>query len=301
MRLQAIFLLLTRSYMMKPVRADLNNVTSQIVAVMFADVAYDIPLKGLIPPSTVGAVDVVIRNSCQQSISYRVDKDNALFVEFNDTHEGRYDSMEFSFVLNPSEESSLLNQPSNYRYTLVSGKFRSCILSACIIIYVVDSNAGLIDAMYNSNAFHNFEHASHVTMSIVKLLSRIVKPSDRERGAAESSLHDRSYGITSDPLTQFACAFCGLIHDADHPGVPNAQLIKEDADMGSRYKERSVAEQNSQWLCFNLLSEDRFSNLRRVLFASNEDQARFRGLVVSSVMATDIVDKDLKELRNGRW
>jgi hypothetical protein len=33
-----------------------------------------------------------------------------------------------------------------------------------------------IAAMYQDNPFHNFEHASHVTLSVVKLLSRIVAP-----------------------------------------------------------------------------------------------------------------------------
>jgi hypothetical protein len=34
----------------------------------------------------------------------------------------------------------------------------------------------IIATMYRDNPFHNFEHASHVTMSVVKLLSRIVAP-----------------------------------------------------------------------------------------------------------------------------
>ena len=59
------------------------------------------------------------------------------------------------------------------------------------------------------------EHASHVTLSIIKLLSRIVKPSGKSK---EMSISDHSYGITNDPLTHFAVAFCGLVHDADHPG-----------------------------------------------------------------------------------
>ena len=71
-------------------------------------------------------------------------------------------------------------------------------------------------------------------MSVVKLLSRIVAPSDlmddeidkKKRGTrvSISVLHDHTYGITSDPLTQFACVLSALIHDADHPGVPNAQV-----------------------------------------------------------------------------
>jgi len=106
-----------------------------------------------------------------------------------------------------------------------------------------------IAAIYNDNPFHNFEHASHVTMSVVKLLSRIVAPSDIEgdENMAETgkTLHDHTYGITSDPLTQFACVFSALIHDADHSGVPNAQLVKESTHIAKYYNGKSVAEQNS--------------------------------------------------------
>ena len=132
-----------------------------------------------------------------------------------------------------------------------------------------------IATLYNNNPFHNFEHASHVTMSILKLLSRIVKPSQRDR-SSQLSLEDFSYGITSDPLTHFAVAFVGLIHDMDHPGVPNNQMIKEDPILGARFEERSVAEQNSLRQAFDLLTSDDYVNLRGVLFGCNEDQNRFR-------------------------
>ena len=33
-----------------------------------------------------------------------------------------------------------------------------------------------ISVMYKQNAFHNFDHASHVVMSVIKLLGRIVAP-----------------------------------------------------------------------------------------------------------------------------
>jgi hypothetical protein len=101
-----------------------------------------------------------------------------------------------------------------------------------------------IAEMYRDNAFHNFEHASHVLMSVTKLMSRIVSPAHLDVDSPES-LHDQSFGITSDPLTQFACAFSALIHDVDHTGVPNAQLIKEDNEIAGYYNNRSVAEQNS--------------------------------------------------------
>ena len=65
-----------------------------------------------------------------------------------------------------------------------------------------------IAMMYRRNPFHNFEHASHVTMSTTKLLSRIVAPDIQVSGKSDEEcdkvLHDHTYGITSSPLTQFA-------------------------------------------------------------------------------------------------
>ena len=70
--------------------------------------------------------------------------------------------------------------------------------------------------MYHDNPFHNFEHASHVTMSITKLMSRIVAPTvsfdETSQNHDASAMHDHTYGITSDPLTQLAVIISGIIH-----------------------------------------------------------------------------------------
>jgi hypothetical protein len=165
-----------------------------------------------------------------------------------------------------------------------------------------------VSAMYRNNPFHNFEHASHVTMSVVKLLSRIVAPVDvvvsdgkNQKRSFASKLHDHTYCITSDPLTQFACVFSALIHDVDHSGVPNAQLVKENSKIATFYQGKSVAEQNSVDLAWDLLLDDSFKDLRAAIFATDVEKARFRQLVVNSVMATDIMDPDLKAIRNARW
>jgi hypothetical protein len=165
-----------------------------------------------------------------------------------------------------------------------------------------------IASMYRANPFHNFDHASHVLMSVIKLMSRIVAPSDllqktetQKKSKVAATLHDHTYGITSDPLTQLACAVSALIHDVDHTGVPNAQLVAEKTDVAERYKERSVAEQNSLDLAWNTLMEPQYTELRAAIFTNDSERGRFRQLVVNSVLATDIVDKELKELRNVRW
>ena len=106
-----------------------------------------------------------------------------------------------------------------------------------------------------------------------------------------SKMHDHTYGITSDPLTQFACAFSALIHDVDHPGVSNAQLVEENSVLAKIYKGKSVAEQNSVNLAYKLLSDCRFKNLWATIMTNTHEEARFRQLVVNSVMATDVIDE----------
>lgn len=59
----------------------------------------------------------------------------------------------------------------------------------------------LIASLYRDVPFHNFEHASHVTMSVTKLLSRIVAPDDviaaaedEDDAGVSKNLHDHTFG-----------------------------------------------------------------------------------------------------------
>jgi hypothetical protein len=142
-------------------------------------------------------------------------------------------------------------------------------------------------------------------MSATKILNRIVVPEnidyDREKNDVLLDLHDYTYGITSDPLTHFAVIFSALVHDVDHTGVPNGQLAKENPEMAALYRSKSIAEQNSVDLAWDLLVDPMYKDLLDCIAESEEERKRFRQLVVNSVMATDIFDKDMKELRNKRW
>jgi len=165
-----------------------------------------------------------------------------------------------------------------------------------------------IAAMYrDNNPFHNFEHASHVCMSTIKLLARIVAPHQASYGMKGTEisdnfdLHDNTYGITSDPLTQFAAVYAALIHDVDHPGVPNSTLVEEGDRLAVSYNNRSVAEQNSVDLAWDLLMQPDYEELRRVLYVNETEFKRFRQLVANMVMATDIMDKEMGAFRKARW
>jgi 3'5'-cyclic nucleotide phosphodiesterase len=172
----------------------------------------------------------------------------------------------------------------------------------------------MIANAYRTNPFHNFEHACHVTMSVSKLLMRIGNPnrdinptSGRELlWKADSDhpqriVHDNSHGITSDPITIFAIVLAAVIHDVDHRGVSNLQLIHEEKLVAERYRCQSVAEQNSFDIAWSLLASDPFVELRQYIFSTQDEVDRFRQVFVNAVLATDIMDKELNELRQQRW
>jgi len=135
--------------------------------------------------------------------------------------------------------------------------------------------------------FHNFEHAAHVTMSVTKLLSRIVAPKTTVGVEGREEHHRNTFGITSDPLTQIAAAFAAIIHDMNHPGVPNSQLIKEGNPLAAKYDGKSIAEQNSFDEAWKLFVSDDFKNLRRTICSTDTDLLHFRDLVLNMLMATD--------------
>lgn len=117
-----------------------------------------------------------------------------------------------------------------------------------------------------------------------------------------SDMHNFTHGITSDPLAQFAVVFGAMIHDCDHYGISNNQLIKEDSPIAKKYRQKSILEQNSVDLAWDLLMDkDSYGALQDVIFGNQSEYKRFRQVVVNVVMATDIFDPELSTLRKGRW
>ena len=78
-------------------------------------------------------------------------------------------------------------------------------------------------------------------------------------------------------------------------------MIKEGASIASIYNNKSVAEQNSFHLTWDKLMDDAYTNLRAAIYSNEEELQRFRKLLINSVMATDIMDRDLGAARKARW
>jgi hypothetical protein len=58
----------------------------------------------------------------------------------------------------------------------------------------------------------------------------------------------------------YRSSFSAIIHDVDHPGVPNAQVYK-----------KSVAEQNSVELGWEMLMQGEYEALRGCIYQTEED------------------------------
>lgn len=158
------------------------------------------------------------------------------------------------------------------------------------------------------------EHASHVMLSSLKLLNRIlatgkVETPDSERAphqrtshaAIAHARHDATFGLSSDPLTHFVIVLSALVHDVDHSGTSNEQLVKMGSPLAARYHNRSVAERHSLHIAMSILMEDGFKDLQRCIFPTEEEYHRFQQLLVNGVLATDVVDNECRKSCSCRW
>jgi hypothetical protein len=146
-------------------------------------------------------------------------------------------------------------------------------------------------------------------MSTVKLFGRISSQNlNNGNHVGEAQLmspESYSYWLTFNPLIKFGSVLAALIHDADHQGVPNSQLVKEEEEnelqqlfMLNNYGKVSVAEQHSVNIGWKLFMD---SKLLEYVCSTEADALLLRQIVINSVMATDIVDRDLASSRNARW
>ena len=144
-----------------------------------------------------------------------------------------------------------------------------------------------IASMYRDHEFHNFKHASNVSMAANKLVQRIVDDTLAEQVA--------------EPLTQFGILLSALLHDVDHSGASNAQLVEEKTQLAALYHNKSVAEQNSVNMAWSVLMSAEYKDLQSAIYCDESEFARFRGIVVNTIMATDLFDEVLIADRSKRW
>ncbi|KAL3936731.1 MAG: hypothetical protein SGARI_002432, partial [Bacillariaceae sp.] len=166
-------------------------------------------------------------------------------------------------------------------------------------------------AYRHANAFHSFEHASHVVRSLDQMIKKMTSTAEvmvtgfdgkpRSKGEIAKEVDKKTFGIGSDPLVQFSMILAALIHDVDHMGISNQQLIKESSPIASLYKNRCVSEQNAVDIGWWLLMTSEYEDLRSAIYTDTCEMRRFRQSLVNCVIATDILDRNMKDHRDYGW
>ena len=153
---------------------------------------------------------------------------------------------------------------------------------------------------YNKVPYHNAQHAYHVITSSNKLMDLILK----SRPTEEVKCSKDNLRFEEDPLMHLSLLFAALIHDVDHLGIPNAQLVQENHPLAIQYNDQSIAEQRSLFLGFNELLKPDYEHLRTVMFPftfGGDGYRRFRTAVTSLVLATDIASPDRGDIVKKKW
>lgn len=104
-------------------------------------------------------------------------------------------------------------------------------------------------------------------------------------------------------MAHMALLFSALVHDVDHSGVSNRQLVIESDPLAITYNDQSVAENRSLAVAFSLFMQDRYKELRYGIFCHRPTQsfgnkdpypkhtfAYFRSLVIQIVLCTGVYD-----------
>jgi len=171
---------------------------------------------------------------------------------------------------------------------------------------------------YNELHYHSFEHAYHVTISYNKLLDMMLVTnsatadiiaansimgtnSDVARKKTPTKNLRKSYGLKEDPLVILAALFSALVHDVEHRGISNRQLVMENDDLAILYNDQSPAEQRSLSVAFTELMKSEFKDMRNVLFSSPDEYRLFRKTVINLVLVTDIASHERTQLVKSKW
>eukprot|EP00980_Cylindrotheca_fusiformis_P025822 scaffold14688_cov129-Cylindrotheca_fusiformis.AAC.1 len=98
----------------------------------------------------------------------------------------------------------------------------------------------------NRSKFHSFRSATDVLLKADFLWQRLAEHKSQE---------------SCDPWDQFVLLFAVLIHDMDHTGVPNSQLVAEGDRLVQQYKQKGAYQHRSSVDSAMEILEDDFGDL----------------------------------------
>lgn len=135
---------------------------------------------------------------------------------------------------------------------------------------------------YQTNPFHNFQHAVNVLHAVHLLLHSL---------SCKAKVNDTMH------LALYIAALC---HDVEHPGHSNEWEIRNFTPLAQLYNDMHVLEQHHAHTTFRLLEQSKWlTNIQQCI----TDFRLFRRTIIDSILHTDMAmhDKVMELCRKGDW
>mmetsp|Transcript_3017 Transcript_3017/g.4360 ORF Transcript_3017/g.4360 Transcript_3017/m.4360 type:complete len:705 (-) Transcript_3017:465-2579(-) len=241
------------------------------------------------------SADVVKKKSFTQRVKRMFSRSSNISIDTKSEIEKNDENNVSEKSGDPAEDLLPANTILEYEMCLESSLFPPMVTAQVrqqIHVYVQR-----IALSYNCVPYHNFEHATHVLLSANKLLYLLVTASDN----ATNANSQYAYGLSSNFAYHLAFIFAALVHDVEHGGVSNQQLVIECDPLSILYNDQSILEQHSLAIAFKVLLEPDFEELRAVMFPTKDDFVNFRKVVIDLVLTTDVGSGERMQIVKSKW
>jgi len=152
-----------------------------------------------------------------------------------------------------------------------------------------------IESLYNHVEYHTFEHASHVTISMNKLIN--VKCGSTH--CTQDPSHIGS-DLCENPFISFMMVYSALVHDVGHTGKSN-KILEDQNEVTFRHCSAPLAERLSINIAVQALGRDEFSSLRNMIMPSIEDKIEFAKILFCAILCTDVACQDTLKVVKQRF
>ena len=118
------------SFTFSPIHRVAGDPTSDIVAMFALATAWDVSMLNLLPDNVKGMI-CVIRNTCNQTVTYRIDGKDAWYLGEGDLHPPEYEDMAVFVDLNLQTHPDARSTPGHCMYWMVR-MHENIIRCACL-------------------------------------------------------------------------------------------------------------------------------------------------------------------------
>jgi len=149
-----------------------------------------------------------------------------------------------------------------------------------------------IESLYNQVEYHSFEHASHVTISMNKLIT-----AKYEHSSSSQHSNKNDQESCQNAFISFMMVYSALVHDVCHTGRSNKMLQDLNEEL-YQHLPAPLAEHLSINTAVKALDMSEFSNLKTVIIPTIDIKIEFGKILFCAILCTDVASQDrLKEVK----